>query len=49
MLLLEIFQEKQLKLHEFALQFNLEALSFNLFSTYTCKQTRQKVSSMYNI
>ena len=35
MLLSEIFQEKLLKLHEFALHFNSEALSFHLFSTYT--------------
>ena len=42
MLLSEIFQEKLLKLHEFALHFNSEALSFHLFSTYTRKQTRQK-------
>ena len=44
MLLSEIFQEKLLKLHEFALHFNSEALSFHLFSTYTRKQKRQKVS-----
>lgn len=44
MLLSEIFQEKLLKLHEFALHFNSEALSFHLFSTYTHKQTRKKVS-----
>ena len=42
MLLSEIFQEKLLKLHEFALHFNSEALSFHLFSTYTRKQMRQK-------